>query len=220
MRGGAVRTQLKFLYLNYIFISANTHYLRIFYRARNTQLVSAYIPLYCELSSNQPISHVQRDACSHITLWLQHPLAGRTSRRSSWSSVMVRNASLFVYLHLTSARIHCIIVTLGGCGKTCLLIVYAENRFPEVRTPALTEPETVSLNSWPRICVNIVIYSHRVRELCHSSTIRGQARRTRTMGHGRTGRIRQITAVKLPRKRCHPDRVLRRLPRQSCERTG
>jgi hypothetical protein len=38
------------------------------------------------------------------------------------------------YSHLTSPHLNS-----GGCGKTCLLIVYAENRFPEVGVFFITQ---------------------------------------------------------------------------------
>ena len=60
----------------------------------------------------------------------------------------------------------------GGCGKTCLLIVYAENRFPEVCTPSYgnTSSRTQGLRLTPRGLLKGV-HSNRVRELRHTGQL-------------------------------------------------
>ena len=84
----------------------------------------------------------------------------------------------------------------GGCGKTCLLIVYAENRFPEVLFPfPLTHspshsPTCISYASSQRSFGSLLgIHPNCIRKLCHPSLLRGQGGRTSPLGYCRPRRI-------------------------------
>lgn len=59
----------------------------------------------------------------------------------------------------------------------------------------------------------IGVHSNSIRELRHTSNVRGKARGVRVMGYGRAGGIRSTTTAQLSRKRRHPHRLLHRLPR-------
>lgn len=124
-------------------------------------------------------------------------------------TIIVRSGSFFLVAELSVAsldvqmaaiRKKLVIVGDGACGKTCLLIVFSKDQFPEVYVPTVFEnyvadievdSKQVSVSPGrSRFCEGVDVC--KITGLCVSGG-------AGTVGHGRTGRLRQTEASLLPR---------------------
>jgi len=130
--------------------------------------------------------------------------------RRSWSSLVMGVQARQAALSRSRSTPVTMVIPFG---QTCLLIVYAENRFPEVLLSSALFSLIHYLSLAPGLC------AHCLWKLCNTSHLRNETNRTCTLGHGWARGVWSIAALKLSRKRRDPDRIRYRFPSQHAKRT-
>lgn len=95
---------------------------------------------------------------------------------------------------MAAIRKKLVIVGDGACGKTCLLIVFSKDEFPEVYVPTVFENYVADIEVDGRAVCSIFLRYYSLVLSCND--ISG---RVGTLGHCWTRRLRQTTTIVLSR---------------------
>lgn len=135
---------------------------------------------------------------------------------------------------MAAIRKKLVIVGDGACGKTCLLIVFSKDQFPEVYVPTVFENYVADIEvdgkqvrrrsrspsassspiATPYSCYMPLLPPLHSTALRSSSFVMLFAGRARAVGYGWPGRLRPSAASFIPRHGCHIDVFQHRQSRQ------
>lgn len=122
---------------------------------------------------------------------------------------------------MAAIRKKLVIVGDGACGKTCLLIVFSKDQFPEVYVPTVFENYVADIEvDGKQVTLSFILYlSERFsasRQIyltsCDGANV--VPGRVSFMGYCRPGGLRQVTTALIPRHGRHPHVLLNRQSRQ------
>ena len=99
---------------------------------------------------------------------------------------------------MAAIRKKLVIVGDGACGKTCLLIVFSKDQFPEVYVPTVFENYVADIEVDGKQVRNIYPYAVISVFVLRQKIFSG---RTRALGHSGSRGLRSVTALVLPRHR-------------------
>ena len=115
-----------------------------------------------------------------------------------------------------SARKKLVIVGDGTCGKTCLLIVFSKDEFPEVYVPTVFENYVADIE----VDGEFYFTNKSFSKLFQPFFLNRQSRRTGPVGHGRSRRLWSVETLVISRYGCHSNVLLNWLARLTAEHSG